>query len=70
MKTHGLNYLYPEDIFYQTHKISRVDFLNKLDNAATVEEKEQLILSLYDDEAVQGRRGTLSVKESVKVINK
>jgi hypothetical protein len=40
---HGLKYLYPEQIFYKTHKITRGDFLKKLESKQTPEEREELI---------------------------
>jgi len=32
---HGLKYLYPEKIFYKTHKMTRAEFLKRLENAKT-----------------------------------
>jgi len=37
MEVHGLTHLYPEDVFYNTHKISRADFLQKLESLESAE---------------------------------
>ena len=29
---YGVKYVYPEDLFYKTHKISRQDFISKLES--------------------------------------
>ena len=31
LSKHGFDFVYPEDLFYRTHKISRKDFLAQLD---------------------------------------
>ena len=70
IEDYGITHLYSEDMFYKTHKISRSDFLAKLQAASSEQEREQLILSLYDDPAQQGRRGVQTVATSVKDIKK
>jgi hypothetical protein len=69
IKDFGITHLYPEDKFYQAHKITRADFASRLESA-TPNEREAIILSLYDDPAIQGRRGILSTKKSVQIIRK
>jgi len=66
----GISHIYPEDMFYKVHKISRADFLAKLEGAQSGEEREKIILGLYDDEAQQGRRGILSLPKSIKIVKK
>jgi len=44
IQDHGLSYLYPEDMFYKTHKISRKDFVAKLDSASSDQAREDLIM--------------------------
>ncbi len=68
IEEHGLTHLYSEDMFYKVHKISRADFLQKLERTSNEVEREQTILSLYDDEAQQGRKGVLSLQEGLRVI--
>jgi hypothetical protein len=43
--------LYSEEVFYKTHKISRKDFAEKLENAQSEEERQRLIGELYEDES-------------------
>lgn len=57
-------------MFYKTHKISRVDFLSKLQRAKDPQEREAIIMELYEDPAQQGRKGILSLSKSVKIIRK
>jgi hypothetical protein len=57
-------------MFYKTHKISRKDFLSKLEAASSDQAREDLLLSLYDDAAQQGRKGTLNLSKAVKIIRK
>lgn len=40
IEDYGFKYLYSEDLFYKTHKISRKDFFDKLEAAKTQEEKD------------------------------
>ena len=35
IEEHGFKHLYPEDVFYRTHKVTRKDFLHKLDQASS-----------------------------------
>lgn len=70
VEDYKLTEVYPEDVFYKTHKITRKDFLNKLDKASSNEEREKLILSLYDDDMTRGRRGVLSLKEALKLTDR
>ncbi len=49
IQDYGISYLYPEDVFYKTHKISRIDFLAKLEAVASEKERENILLALYDD---------------------
>lgn len=51
MEDFGMTHVYPEDLFYKTHKISRADFLAKLQATSNEDEQEQLLLSLHDDPA-------------------
>lgn len=36
----GMTHVYPEDVFYRTHKISRDDFVVKLEQAKSKEDRE------------------------------
>jgi hypothetical protein len=65
-----MKYLYPEKQFYKTHKMSRAEFLKRLEGASSDEEREQLLMSLYDDEAKQGRRGVLDTHEAVRIVHR
>ena len=63
-KEFGLTHLYPQDLFYRTHKISQKDLLTTLrelhqqgDQAAL----DRRISALFDDDCVSGRRGVLSL---------
>lgn len=52
VEVYGITHLYTEDKFYETHKISRADFLGKVELAPTQAAKDSLILALYDDPAI------------------
>ena len=47
----GISHLYSEDMFYKVHKVSRADFLAKLEGFQSEEEREKSIMALFDDEA-------------------
>lgn len=55
-------------MFYKTHKISREDFLQKLDSTPSEEHREKLIMELFDDPAIHGRRGVLSLTQALKIV--
>eukprot|EP00347_Sterkiella_histriomuscorum_P004220 403361286 len=69
-KDHNMKYLYPEKLFYKTHKFSRAELLKKLDAASSQEEKDKIIMSLYDDAAQQGRRGVLETSEAFRIVHR
>lgn len=58
----GLTHVYPEELFYRTHKITQKDFLAKLRQG----NPEAAINAMYDDECKSGRRGVLSMAEFQK----
>ncbi len=66
----GLSHVYPEEVFYKTHKLSKADFLLKLEEAESDEDRESLIDSLWDDDSQQGRKGVLSLQKTMEVIEK
>ena len=53
---------YSENTFYKTHKISRIDFINKIKDLPAEQQNEE-ILKLYEDKSTKGRRINLSVIE-------
>ena len=53
--------VYPEETFYRTHKISQKDLLDKL-RASSAQEREEIILQLFEDAPMSGRRGVSSLK--------
>ena len=56
----NLKIVYPEELFYRTHTISQKDLLAKLRNASE-QEREDIILQLFSDESITGRRGVSSL---------
>lgn len=71
----GLKAVYPEELFYQTHKISQKDFLAKLRDARDKkggEEGERKVKKyigrLYKDESVCGRRGVRPLKDAIGLV--
>ncbi|CDW72833.1 UNKNOWN [Stylonychia lemnae] len=70
IKDHGIKYLYSEKQFYKIHKMSRAEFLKKLDACQTQEEKETVIMALYEDPFIQGRRGVVDVEEAVRIVHR
>ena len=47
----GITHLYPEDMMYKVHKITRADLAKKLTDTQSLEERDSIIMALYDDEA-------------------
>ena len=69
----GMTYIYPDELFYKTHKISQKHFLLKLHGLRKENKKEQvskLISTLCDDESHQGRRGVLSMTQVKSIVKK
>lgn len=68
----GFKALYPEAIFYATHKISKKNLLEQvLSSSADEKVKADLVERLYSDGSNGiGRRGVLPVKEAVSLIKK
>ena len=63
----GLKLVYPAELFYKTHKITQKDLLDKL-RAAGEAEKNELIMGLFKDETLCGRRGTKTLKEGISLV--
>ena len=63
----GLKLVYPTELFYKTHKISQKDFLDKLRSASDAE-KKALIMGLFEDETLCGRRETKTLKEGISLV--
>lgn len=66
-KEFGLSHVYPQDLFYRTHKITQKDLLTTLrqlagDQAAL----ERRVSALFDDDCVSGRRGVLTLAQVQK----
>ena len=68
IEDYKIKFPYDEEKFYKTHKISRKDFIEKLEASKTHEEKDQIIMKLYEDESIKGRRGVLPLEESLRII--
>lgn len=63
-KEFGLTIVYPQDLFYRTHKISQKDLLatlRQLKQQGDQEALDQRISALFDDDCVSSRRGVLSL---------
>ena len=72
-KKYGLKYLPDEDRFYEMFKISRKDLCHILDGAGSQEEVDQIILDrIYssDGKSVHGRRGVLTLTESIDYLRR
>lgn len=65
----GLKHVLPSKLFYETHKISQENLLEKLrearDKKGGEKKVEKIISSLFDDESKTGRRGVKTLAESV-----
>lgn len=60
--------VYPDDLFYKTHRLTHQNFIEKLEQSS---EPQAVIDALYDDESHgTGRRGVLSLKKAVALVNK
>lgn len=53
---------YSENTFYKTHKISRIDFINKIKDMP-IDQQQAEILRLYEDKSTKGRRINLNAIE-------
>lgn len=65
-----LHFVYPDELFYQTHKISQRDFLSKLREAGSAKKVKKLIDKLYDDDSVSGRRGVKPLSEGIALVKR
>mmetsp|Transcript_25209 Transcript_25209/g.33763 ORF Transcript_25209/g.33763 Transcript_25209/m.33763 type:complete len:133 (+) Transcript_25209:797-1195(+) len=65
-----LHHVYPAELFYRTHKISQKDFLGKLRGAENDSEVQKLIMSLYDDDSISGRRGVKPLSEGIALVKR
>ena len=63
----GLKMVYPDELFYKTHKISQKDFLDTLRQSSDTMAKSH-ILGLFEDETLCGRRGTKPLKEGAALV--
>ena len=63
----NLKIVYPEEMFYRTHKISQQDLLDKLRQASDTE-REKILLELFSDKPISGRRGVATLKKSNKIL--
>ena len=52
IEVYKIKFPYDEEKFYKTHKISRKDFIEKLEALNSQEEKDQIIMKLYEDESI------------------
>ena len=62
--------MHPSELFYKTHKISQKDFLEKLREAKSEKKVKKLIDALYDNESVSGRRGVMTLKDSIELVKR
>jgi len=56
----NLRYVYPEETFYRTYKITQKDLLTKLRDA-NEKDREKIILELFSANSISGRRGVTSL---------
>ena len=69
----NLKIVYPEQLFYDTHRISQKDFLDSLREAkqsGDTDKVEQLIIKLFTDETKCGRRGVKTLKDTYDLLAK
>ena len=69
LKEHGLKYVYDEATFYKMFKLSRKDFLDKLEKAGTEEKRDKIIMDIIykSPKSEFGRRGVKSLNQSNKM---
>ena len=63
-----MKYFYDEATFYECFKISRKDFVEKLDNAKDEKKLTQILDIVYKGQKQFGRRGVLSLKASTDIL--
>lgn len=66
LRTKYKHIAYPDQMFYDTHKITIGNFLEKLEQS---ENPQSLIDKLFDDESHRtGRRGVKNLKQGVDLV--
>lgn len=64
----NLKIVYPEEMFYKTHKVTQKDFLEKLREASNDAELKDLINGLFEDDSVCGRRGVKTLRQGCDIV--
>lgn len=67
----GLRHVYPSELFYKTHKISQKDFLSSLREAKEANDDkkvQKLVLGLYSDDSICGRRGVKPLRDGQEIV--
>lgn len=69
LKDFGLKFVYDEPNFYKMFKLTRKDFLAKLDKAESDQKRDKIIMDIiYKQPKVDfGRRGVKSLSDSNKL---
>ena len=69
----NLKIVYPSELFYQTHKISQKDLLEKLrelKESGNEQALQKAIMDLFSDDSISGRRGVKSLKDAIAYVKK
>lgn len=68
---YGLKHVHSEEEFYNLFKISRRDFLNKIEKIDDPQKVDELIFeTIYDSQTSLGRKGILTLRKSISEIKK
>lgn len=62
-----MKYIYDEETFYKSFKLSRQEFLQKIENAKDSKKLTQVLDIVYKGKVDFGRRGVMSLNESNKI---
>ena len=62
-----MKYIYDEETFYKSFKLSRQEFLQKIENAKDSKKLTQVLDIVYEGKVDFGRRGVMSLNESNKI---
>ena len=69
----NLKIVYPDELFYRTHKKSQKDLLTELREARDKGKEKKvrkIILALFDDDSIGGRRGIKPLKDSLALVKR
>ena len=65
-----MKYIYDEDTFYKTCKLSRQEFLHKIEKAKDHKKLTEILDIVYKADVNFGRRGVMSLNETNQIVKR